>query len=72
MLSVIKNKCSKLKNNNQTPTGRTLFLPMWLQLGKDIKYMYYNDPTVKLLNVRTPQKFAVITLKFEQDGFTKE
>ena len=24
--------------------------------------------TVKILNIRTPQKFAVITLKFEQDG----
>ena len=28
--------------------------------------------TVKILNIWTPQKFAVITLKFEQDGFTKE
>ena len=28
--------------------------------------------TVKILNIRTPQTFAVITLKFEQDGFTKE
>ena len=29
-------------------------------------------PTVKILNIRTPQTFAVITLKFEQDGFTEE
>ena len=28
--------------------------------------------TVKILNILTPQKFAVITLKFEQDGFTKK
>ena len=28
--------------------------------------------TVKILNIQTHQKFAVITLKFEQDGFTKE
>ena len=28
--------------------------------------------TIKILNIRTPKKFAVITLKFEQDGFTKE
>ena len=28
--------------------------------------------TIKILNIRTPQTFAVITLKFEQDGFTKE
>ena len=28
--------------------------------------------TIKILNIRTPQKFAVITLKFEQDDFTKE
>ena len=28
--------------------------------------------TVKLLKIRTPEKFAVITLKFEQDGFTIE
>ena len=27
---------------------------------------------VKILNIRTPQKFAAITLKFYQDGFTKE
>ena len=27
--------------------------------------------TVKFLNVLTPKKFAIITLKFEQDGFTK-
>ena len=27
---------------------------------------------VKILNIRTPEKFAVITLKFEQDGFTIE
>ena len=28
--------------------------------------------TVKSLNIRTPEKFAVITLRFEQDGFTEE
>ena len=28
--------------------------------------------TVKFLNIQTPKKFAVITLKFEQDGFTEE
>ena len=28
--------------------------------------------TVKILNIRTPKKFAVITLKFEQNVFTKE
>ena len=27
---------------------------------------------VKILNIRTPKKFAVITLKFKQDGFTEE
>ena len=27
--------------------------------------------TVKILNIRTPKKFAVITLKFKQDGFTE-
>ena len=27
---------------------------------------------VKILNIWTPQNFAVISLKFEQDGFTKE
>ena len=27
--------------------------------------------TVKILNIRTPQKIAVSTLKFEQDGFSK-
>ena len=28
--------------------------------------------TIKFLNIRIPKKFAVVTLKFEQDGFTKE
>ena len=28
--------------------------------------------TVNFLTVQTPQNFAVITLKFEQDGFTKK
>ena len=26
--------------------------------------------TVKILNIRTPEKFAVIILKFEQHGYT--
>ena len=28
--------------------------------------------TAKILNIRTPKKFAVITLKFKQHGFTEE
>ena len=28
--------------------------------------------TVKILKIRTPEKFAVITLKVEQSGFTIE
>ena len=28
--------------------------------------------TIKILNIWTPQKFAVITLKFEQNSFTEE
>ena len=28
--------------------------------------------TIKILNIRTPKKFAVITLKFEQDDYTEE
>ena len=28
--------------------------------------------TIKILNIRTPKKFAVITLKFEQDSFTEQ
>ena len=28
--------------------------------------------TIKFLNIRTPKKFTVITLKFEQGGFTVE
>ena len=31
---------------------------------------YRKNP--KYTCIQTPQKFAVITLKFEQDGFTKE
>ena len=30
------------------------------------------DITVKFLKIQTPEEFAVIILKFEQDGFTKE
>ena len=45
----------------------------WLiQLGRMEKSTSQNRVTVKILNIRTPKKFAVITLKFEQDGFTKE
>ena len=29
-----------------------------------------NKYTVKILKIRTPEKFAVVTLKFKQDGFT--
>ena len=28
------------------------------------------EHTVKILKIRTPEKFAVITLKFEHGGFT--
>ena len=28
--------------------------------------------TLKILKMRTPEKFAEVTLKFEQDGFAKE
>ena len=35
-------------------------------------FLLYQINTVKILNVQTPKKFAVITLKFEQDGFTEE
>ena len=31
-----------------------------------------NLTTVKIQKIRTPKKFAVITLKFEQGGFTVE
>ena len=31
-----------------------------------------NTCTINYLKIRTPQKFAVITLKFEQSGFTTE
>ena len=34
---------------------------------------YFNSIiTVKFLSIQTPQKFAVITLTFEQDGYTEE
>ena len=33
---------------------------------------YYMYSTVKILKIRTPEKTAVITLKFEQHGFTIE
>ena len=31
-----------------------------------------SKPTVKILNILTPKKFAVIILEFKQDGFTEE
>ena len=34
--------------------------------------MFDFQTTIKILNIRTPKKFAVITLKFEQDGYTEE
>ena len=39
-------------------------------------YCWYENhswvPTLKILKIRTPKKFAVITLKFEQGGFSIE
>ena len=32
----------------------------------------YQTSTVNFLNIRTPKKFVVITLKVEQDGFSLE
>ena len=34
--------------------------------------MYSNEPTVKILRIQTSKKFAVISLKFEQQGFVIE
>ena len=34
--------------------------------------IYLIQVTVKLLKIETPEKIAVITLKFEQGGFTIE
>ena len=31
-----------------------------------------NCGTIKILKIGTPEKFAVVTLKFEQGGFTIE
>ena len=48
------------------------------QLLKSRAFSKYKVPikvieyTLKILKVRTPEKFAVITLKFEQCGFTVE
>ena len=36
-----------------------------------LTYFLYQS-TGKFLNIRTTQKFAIITQKFEKDGFTKE
>ena len=37
-----------------------------------VKVLTILKSTVKILKIRTPEKFAVITLKFEQGGFTVE
>ena len=31
-----------------------------------------SDLTVKILKIRTPEKFAVVTLNFEEDGLAEE
>ena len=38
----------------------------------DFKFLSYHLSTVKILKIQTPEKFAVITLKFGQGGFTVE
>ena len=41
-------------------------------IGKTMCTYDFYEGTVKILKIQTPEKFAVITLKFEQDGFTVE
>ena len=45
-----------------TFASKTNAIPRWSRLRND----------VKILKIRTSKRFAVITLKFEQDGFTEE
>ena len=37
-----------------------------------LKGIFLNWITVKILKIRTSEKFAVITLKFEKWGFTRD
>ena len=49
--------------------------PNVIMLMFDGKYcfsLYHKTHTVNFLNVRTPKKFVVITLKFELCGYTIE
>ena len=40
--------------------------------GQHANHCSTTTPTVKILNIGTPETFAVISLKFEQRGFTIE
>ena len=44
-------------------------MPNW---SPTLRAVLYPECTVKILNIRTPQKIAVIILKLEQDHFTTE
>ena len=56
-------KCQEytwVRTNEQFPHSHTLL------------FFSVTAYTVKILSIRTPKNIAVITLKFEQDGFTEE
>ena len=55
----------KISVLNHSAMGAAMKRSPWTAIIKD-----YN--TVKILKFRTPEKFAVITLKFEQGGFIIE
>ena len=44
---------------------------MKLKGGQGLYHIYKNS-TIKIQIIRTPEKFAVITLTFEESGFTIE
>ena len=67
-----KKKKKERKKKNKQKKKTTAFI--YILFFGEMKFasMTHISRTVKILKIRTPKKFAVITLKFEQSGSTIE
>ena len=58
-----------LQRDKMQPSG---ILLSFYAVSKDNCGVSEIGTTIKILKIRTPKKFAVLTLKYEQGGFTAE
>ena len=68
--SFIGNSPPFLHKKNTTLNKRSIFITICIFMQKENKISFENNYTVNFLNIRTPQKFVVITLTFELCGST--